>query len=282
MHSPYSILALPGGVLRRTRRRARQAEVFTQPLSKALKPAESYNSTSSASVGQLLDWDLMAAEAKVSAPYPTLDGMHGNALIQDKVRQVIDLLQQSLEQAVVIAEGTYEVLSKGKSVKTARPLEDGHMYADLEKQYAALKKHINDPSTIDEYHRRKEAERYTLPPSIFTRSFAFIENCMRYSCSFDERSLQLLGQYKQELAEHSRGLYNFFDSCSDRVSATQAYTRLRIIKDTFFNIARTCAKDGYQRAEAAVKARKAGSSNSEVLQILREVETEAPASSVLV
>ena len=251
---------------------SKRRNIFINPSAKAFhEPSLGQGDTFGAFNGKLIDWDLTSAYVAQGQSYPQLKGVHGNAFVQDKLRQMLDLLIQALDQALVIAEGGYDVIVGGKQVRTASPMGGVPAYAELTKLLEGITKHIKDPATVDESSRRLEANKYTLPPSVFIRSINFIEQCMRFSCAFDQKTYQLLGQYNQELVEHARGMNNFFDTCPNKLSASELYAKLKVVKETLFEIARKCASDGYKRAEAAAKAKsKKESLPTELLSVLKE------------
>ena len=203
---------------------------------------------------KLVDWDSMAALQRDEPGYPGLTAHSERNLVQDVLREIEDLITQTVDQAAIGAANSFGAIQRKLHVRSARPTGGALGYVQLVEKVEALRIYMNDSQTSDEYSKRELASEKSLPISVFKQAFDIIEDGLVFACAFDEYASLLLTGYKRLLEQHRRGLRRYADACPDKMNGTTMLSSLTDMCQSYQSIASYCIREGYSRGVAAQKA----------------------------
>ena len=220
-----------------------------------------------------MDWDSVAVMQQGMPSYPSLTSMSANNLVQDKLREIEELVTNCRDQAAISAGISYGAIAKNSNVKTATPGGGAKSFAQITEMIEALVTYMHLPATIDAHSKRAYADANALPATIFRMAFAIIDASLDYACAFCQQATLLLTSYYEGRQKHLKGITRYADNRPNQLSAEETVQALREIRASHNMIAAECVKSGYERAIAAQKVQQgaSGSKSGPSANLMQEI-----------
>ena len=186
-----------------------------------------------------------------------LGGFTGGREVADVLKDLVELCQKAIDQAVNIAERTWEAVGNSKNVRTAIPnaATGAKSFSEIQDHLLSLSDLINDSSTINETAKRSDANGRPLPPSILITAFEVIKFSSEFACAFDSAAWSQRQMCSEDLKSHDKWFRKFLDHYPRKFHARRSDERLVDVSKDLLNHASGSAALGSQRGMAIARQR---------------------------
>ena len=174
--------------------------------------------------------------------------------VQDCIRSLIDLLDQSLSAAQLAAALDYKLAATNADVAKAKPVQGHHSVASLKEMAEEMSKSMKGPDLFSAKAKQFPAARVKMPPLLLAEVHTFLIKVAQFSCSFSPEAALAWGANAvaigREIAEMKKTVNHRGSSMSVK-NATQLLEDLQQLLEEKMQEA---IKAAQQKQKAAAKA----------------------------